>query len=168
MNFAELFNTYKKDELIKLHKDRIVSNFRSAVLQLQAIQNDDCGVCGNQLRGWLRLTMGYRGIGFNNGVYSNLRTKQTLNKTNKELTFDHVVGTTLFGKTVKKIIEQYNFDITYLLNNWLFDNLFLWGTLKVTKEQHNKDNILRNKNLLLEKLSLDHYKNVNLNDLIEE
>ena len=168
MNFGQLFNIQKKDELIKLHKDRIISNFRSAFLQLQAIQNDDYGVCKNQLSGWLRLTMGYRGIGFNNGVYSNLKTKQTLNKTNKDLTFDHVVGTTLCGETVKKVIEQNNFDIEYLLNNQLFDHLYLWVTLKVTKEQHKKDNILRNKNSLSEKLNLDHYKNIKLNDLIEE
>ena len=168
MNFAELFNTQKKEELIKFHKERIVSNFCSAVLQLKAINNDDNGVCENQLRGWLRLSMGYRGIGFNNGVYSDLKTKQTLNKTRKEFTFDHVVGTTLCGETVKKIIEQNNFDIKYLLNNWLFDNLYLWGTLKVTKEQHKKDNIIRNNHSLIEKLNLDHYKSINLGDLIKE
>ena len=124
MNFIELFNTQKKDELIKFHKERIASNFRSAVLQLQAIQNDDNGICENQLRGWLRLTMGYRGIGFNNGVYSNLRTKETLRKTNKEITFDHVVGTTLCGETVESLSKKNN-SIIFLINNWLFDNLYL-------------------------------------------
>ena len=167
MNFAELFNTQKKEELIKLHKEKIVSNFCSAVVQLRAINNDDNGVCDNHLRGWLRLTMGYRGIGFNNGVYSKLRTKQTLNKTNKEISFDHVVGTTLCGETVKKIIEQNNFNIKYLVKNWLFDHLYLWGTLKVTREQHKRDNIIRNNHTLLEKLNLNHYKSINLDDLIK-
>ena len=166
MNFAELFNKYKKDDLIKLHKERITSNFRSAILQLRAIQNDDSGICKNQLRGWLRLTMGYRGIGFNNGVYSNLRTKQTLKKTSREITFDHVVGTTLCGETVKVIIEQEHYDHVFLTNNWLFDNLYLWGTIKVSKMEHRKDNILRNKNSLKEKINLEHYKTLQVEDLI--
>ena len=82
MSFKELFNIHKKDNLIKLYKIRIISNFRSAVLQLKAIIDDDYDICNNQLKGWTRLTMGYRGIGFNNGVYSNLKTKQTVNKNN--------------------------------------------------------------------------------------
>ena len=166
MNFIELFNAQKKDELIKFHKDRIVSNFRSAVLQLQAIQNDENGICENQLRGWLRLTMGYRGIGFNNGVYSNLRTKQTQRKTNREITFDHVVGTTLCGETVKVIIEKERYNFTFLINNWLFDNLYLWGTIKVSKEEHKKNTILRNKHSLEEKIHLKHYVNLQLSDLV--
>lgn len=166
MSFAELFNAYKKDELIRLHKKRIMSNFQSAVLQLEAIQNDKCGVCDNQLRGWIRLTMGYRGIGFNNGVYSNLKTLDSINKNNKELTFDHVVGATLCGETVKNIVEKENFNLSYLTKNWLFDNLYLWGTVKLTKHQHKKDNILRNKNSLSEKLHLEHYLNLSLDDLI--
>ena len=168
MNFVELFNSQKKDELYSDHKDRIISNFQSAVLQLQAIQNDKYEICQNQLRGWLRLTMGYRGIGFNNGVYSKIKTKQTISKKSSEITFDHVVGTTLCGETVKKVIEEQNFNITYLIDEWLFDNMYLWGTIKVTKEQHKKENILRNKHLLSEKLNLDHYKNISLDDLVRE
>ena len=51
MNFKILFNRHKKDELLKKHGKRIESNFRSAVLQLSAIQNDAEGVVDNQLRG---------------------------------------------------------------------------------------------------------------------
>ena len=87
---------------------------------------------------------------------------------NKEISFDHVVGTTLCGETVKKIIEQNNFNIKYLVKNWLFDHLYLWGTLKVTREQHKRDNIIRNNHTLLEKLNLNHYKNINLDDLIKQ
>jgi|TARA_B100001964_G_scaffold232868_1_gene289327 hypothetical protein len=168
MSFKELFNIHKKDNLIKLYKIRIISNFRSAVLQLKAIIDDDYDICNNQLKGWTRLTMGYRGIGFNNGVYSNLKTKQTVNKNNKEITFDHVIGATLCGEVVKEVIQTSNYNHSYLINNWLFDNLYLWGTIKVTKKQHNKNNILRNKNSLTEKNNLDHYKNITINDLITD
>ena len=27
-------------------------------------------------------------------------------------------------------------NFTFLINNWLFDNLYLWGTIKVSKEEH--------------------------------
>ena len=166
MNFKILFNRHKKDELLKKYRKRMESNFRSAVLQLSAIQNDAEGVVDNQLRGWLRLTMGYRGIGFNNGIYSNLRTEQTKFKTNKEIVEDHVVGCTLCGETVREIIVKENYNHNYLTKNWLPDNLYLWGTIKVTKEEHKKSNILQNQNSLEEKITLKHYKNVNLEDLI--
>ena len=112
--------------------------------------------------------MGYRGIGFNNGVYSNLRTKETLRKTNKEITFDHVVGTTLCGETVRVIIEKEQFNHGFLINNWLFDNLYLWGTIKVSKEEHKKNTILRNKHSLEEKIHLKHYVNLQLSDLVKD
>ena len=85
-----------------------------------------------------------------------------------EITFDHVIGATLCGEVVKEVIQTSNYNHSYLINNWLFDNLYLWGTIKVTKKQHNKNNILRNKNSLTEKNNLDHYKNITINDLITD
>jgi hypothetical protein len=43
---------------------------------------------------------------------------------------------------------------------WLYENLWLWITIGVTKEEHQKDNILRNNNTIEEKIQLKHYKNV--------
>ena len=40
MSFKDLFNKIKKDELLSLDKNIIVCNFRSVVLQFQAIQNN--------------------------------------------------------------------------------------------------------------------------------
>ena len=55
-----------------------------------------------------------------------------------------------------------------IIDEWIFDNLYLWGTIKVSKIEHKKDNILRNKNTLDQKINFEHYKILSINDLISE
>ena len=166
INFKDLFNKHKRDEILKLHKDRIIPNFRSASLQLEAIMLKDITPCKNQLMGWRKNTMGYRGVGFSGGLPSGLRSKSSIGLTGKDCVLDHVIGATLCGEEVEVQLAKCNYNYDYLIKNWLFDNLYLWGTIKVTKEEHRKDNILRNKHLLHEKLNLDHYKILKIEDLI--
>ena len=48
-----------------------------------------------------------------------------------------------------------------MVKEWLFENLYLWGTVKVTKEEHKSKNILRNSNHTIEqKSNFEHYVNV--------
>ena len=47
-----------------------------------------------------------------------------------------------------------------MVNEWLYDNLWLWMTIKVSKEEHKKENIERNSHTLNEKKELKHYKNI--------
>ena len=168
MTFKDLFNKNKKDHYLAEHSERISSNFRSASLQLKAIIEDELGPCRNQLNGWRKNTMGYRGIGFNSGIYSGLRTKGSLVVPSSNYVYDHVIGATLCGQTAEEIIIGESFDLDYLVKEWLFDNLYLWATIKVTKEEHKKENILRNKNTLNEKNLLMHYRKVFLEDLCED
>jgi len=48
----------------------------------------------------------------------------------------------------------------YMLNEWLFENLYLWMTVKVSKEEHKFSNIIKNKNSIEEKRKMMHYKSV--------
>ena len=80
---------------------------------------------------------------------------------------DHVLGATLIGETVEKAIEMSNWNPKLLIKEgWLHDNLHLWGMVRVTKEEHHKDNIVRNKHNLNEKLNFEHYKTINIDDLV--
>ena len=168
MNFKDLFNKYKRDYFFRLHKDRITSNFKSASLQLKAIKEDDDEICEFQLKGWRKNTMGYRGGGVSSGLFSGLRSKSTLSLSSKDCVYDHLVGASLCGETVETELTKSNYNHSNLIKHWLFDNLYLWGTIKVSKMEHRKDNILRNKNSLEEKIKLDHYKTLQLGDLVIE
>lgn len=168
MSFKDLFNAKKKDFYIKSHKERIISNFRSASLQLIAIKLNDVTICENQLKGWHKNTMGYRGVGFSGGLPSGLRSKSSKGYARKDCVNDHVIGASLCGQEVETQLTSHDYDYKYLIKHWLFENLYLWGTIKVSKEEHRKENILRNKNSLSEKINLDHYKILTFDDLIED
>ena len=168
MNFKEQFNQNIKDFYWKKRKEKIVKNFYSACMQFKAIMEDENGICEYQLTGWRKNTMGYRGIGHSSGLYSKLRSKSTLELSNTDCVFDHVVGATLCGATVEEKIKEVNYNIQKLIDEWIFDNLYLWGTIKVSKIEHKKDNILRNKNTLDQKINFEHYKIISVSDLVPD
>lgn len=104
-----------------------------------------------------RLGLGYWGIGRQSGLVSGIKTKDSLTNS---YTNDHVFGTVEIGKYIHREFKKNNFDIDYMVNQWLYDNLWLWMTIKVSKKEHKKDNIQRNSHSLDEKKDLKHYKNV--------
>ena len=70
------------------------------------------------------------------------------------------------GKYLDECIKSdWNID-SLIKQGWIHENLYLWGTIKVTRDEHNKSNILRDKNSLSEKIILEHYKTINIDDLI--
>ena len=106
-----------------------------------------------------RLGLGYFGVGKQGGLPSGLVTENTLVKGVKT-THDHLLGAVKIGEKVHSEFEKNDFDIDYMVNEWLYENLWLWMTIKVTKEEHRKDNILRNEHTIEDKLLLKHYKKV--------
>ena len=56
--------------------------------------------------------------------------------------------------------EKHNFDIDYMVDTWLYENLWLWITIKVARNEHHVDNINRNQHTLDEKKEFKHYVNV--------
>tara|TARA_B110000858_G_C17476825_1_gene325325 strand:- start:50 stop:544 length:495 start_codon:yes stop_codon:yes gene_type:complete len=106
-----------------------------------------------------RLVLGYFGVGKQGGLTSGLVSEDAMMKGVKK-TADHLLGTTQIGKFIHEEFEKNNFDIDYMVNVWLYENLWLWQTIKVTSEEHRKDNIIRNEHSIEDKLLLKHYKKV--------
>ena len=165
MNFVSFFNTVQRDEVWAKYKKRIQENFEVALIQFSAMHKHHIK-CKNQISGWERLTCGYRGIGFNNGIPPKIRTKDTMGLSLKETVQDHVIGATLIGKTVSKEFTKQKFDIKFMVDKWLYKNLYLWSTIRVTKEEHQVSNIARNSNTLKEKIKLKHY--ISISELVSE
>ena len=106
-----------------------------------------------------RLVLGYFGVGRQAGLTSGLVSEDANAKGIKK-TADHLLGTTQIGKFIHEEFEKNNCDINYMVNEWLYENLWLWQTIKVTTEEHRKDNIIRNEHSIEDKLLLKHYKKV--------
>ena len=82
-------------------------------------------------------------------------------------TMDHVIGYKTVSKKVVYDFKKNNFNINYMKEKWLKDHLHLWLVIKVTKEEHKLDNIIRgdddDDDFLDDykiKLGLNHYKKV--------
>ena len=81
-------------------------------------------------------------------------------------TNDHIIGATTVGEYVHHMLKLNKYRIDWMVDEWLYDNLYLWATIKVTKEEHKKENIIRGdasndvRKLVDSKMNLKHYKNV--------
>ena len=109
MNFKDLFNKYRRDYFLRLHKDRITSNFKSASLQLRAFKEEDDEICISTKR-MAKKYYGYRGVGFSSGLFSGLQSKSTLSLTSKDCVYDHLVGASLCGETVEIELTKSNYN----------------------------------------------------------
>ena len=115
----------------------------------------------SQLRQFNRLNYGYNGLGGRltpsvTGLYS----RATLN--NKDTTHDHLFGVTAVGWKVHTIIHD------YMTEQWLPNNLHLWIVIKITKDEHKKDNLARDEHTLEEKENLVHYNEANIEILVKD
>ena len=164
MSFKIIFDKTLPHNFKSKNKKKIEGNFEDAVHLLKAIHSIPKGAEITTIKGWRRLGMGYRGIGFCEGIPPFHRTKEVI--PGIKISDDHVAGTSLVGSILEELIKKENYNYKYLINNWLYDNLHLWATIRVTREQHSGKNILRNMNTLEDKLMLKHYKNIDLEDLI--
>ena len=104
-----------------------------------------------------RLGLGYYGIGKQSGIPSGIITEDS--KKNPS-TDDHVFGVVEIGKYIHQEFEKSNYDLNYMVNEWLYENLWLWMTIKVSKIEHKKENIIRNGHTIEDKKLFKHYKKV--------
>ena len=175
MSFKNLWDNSLPSNFKLEKKDKIISNFKIACGKLEFMykikpkdyvwlptrSRKKMGYQNHLEHTW-RIDMGYAGIGFNDGIRGILKTKEVI--PGIAITDDHVIGATLCGQIIDELLKKENYNPEYLINNYLFDNLYLWGTIRMTREQHK--NVLQNRNTLEEKLMLKHYKNIDLEDLI--
>ena len=158
INLVKYFNDNTRDELWDEYGESYKRWFGR---QIRTLKNDvDSGANEKELSQFTyRLALGYFGVGKQGGLTSGLVTEDAMLKGVKT-TADHLLGTTQIGKHIHEECEKYNWDFDYMVNEWLYENLWLWMTIKVTTEEHRKDNIIRNEHSIEDKLLLKHYKKV--------
>jgi hypothetical protein len=127
-------------------------------------------------RSYLRLAAGYnmlfesfgiKTLGFQ--LYSKAAYKlKVKRKMGKKVTSDHIFGTTEMGVQAFTTYKNSDWDIDYMTNEWLPANLFLNMECKILVKEHQKENkndvtgVARGKHTLVEKISLNHYKESNI------
>jgi len=103
--------------------------------------------------------LGYWGIGIQGGIKSGITSIKALSKESVKTTNDHVIGAQSIGKKVHEVFEAYGFDEDKM-ENWLYENLWMWMTIRLTQEEHKSSNISRTITDIEEKKMLRHYINV--------
>jgi|MEHZ01.5.fsa_nt_MEHZ011447155.1_1 hypothetical protein len=169
-NFKELFIT-KRDiiysDVNEIHQLNLAFFNSCTALKSVVTQPEYNDVV---FKGLLKNVMGYRGVGKQSGIWSGYRSKAAYNSKGDgkiKKTNDHVVGATMTGELVLEECEKADWNIDSLIKQgWIHENLYLWGTIQVTKFEHKPIHILRNKNKLSEKLNLEHYIKITINDLM--
>jgi len=126
----------------------------------------------SQLRQFNRLNYGYNALGgkLTPGVIG-LHSRATLD--DKDTTHDHIFGVTAVGWKVHTIIKELfdegrstKFIHDYMTEEWLPNHLYYWCQVKITKEEHKKDNLARDEHTLDEKENLIHYNEASIELLI--
>ncbi len=158
MNIKELFNRKTRDKRWSKNGESYKKFFRQnlALLKFQD-ENPDLFFDMEYLeKVFYRLNLGYLGVGKTNGITSGLISRDASVKGSKT-TPDHVFGMMEVGRYVHQALKDCNYDIDWMVDTWLFDNLYLWCTIKVTRQEHQKDNIIQNQHTIQEKNELQHY-----------
>jgi len=73
-----------------------------------------------------------------------------------KLVKDHFYGVTEVSIVIRKTFEECNFNLDYMVNEWLPKNYHLFTTWYVTPEEHKKDNIIRAEHTIEEKDKFNH------------
>ena len=117
----------------------------------------------------LRLTLGYNlltptlthsVVGLFSSKALQLKLKRAMGDSCTE---DHLFGVTEIGTQVFLAYKNSDWDLDYIVNEWLPQHLYLWLTVKILKAEHQGDNsIARGKHTLEEKVALQHYDDVNV------
>lgn len=152
--FVREFNKRKRDIIWKKRGDSMKLIFRE---KLEVLEFKDTRNHSKQgIKSFEQVGIGYNGLGTT--FMSGIQSEASVGLSSKDTVNDHLIGTTKIGEHVHKELIKSNYDIDWMVNYWLYDNLFLWAKIKLTKEEHHKDNVLRNSDhTIKQKLNLEHY-----------
>jgi len=125
----------------------------------------------NKVKQLCRLIFGYNGVSYNlTPTRINLISEAAKNVPSSKYTIDHILGVTLVGEIIYgEIKELYSNGLSEsevveeMVTVWLPENLWMFATARITKEEHNKENLPRNEHTLEEKRNLFHYKKAKIN-----
>lgn len=161
--FVIKFNESRRDKIWFKDEIPMKASLRFKLTLLEMIDNlPEFIVPDKYLEGeFYRLSLGYRGIGKNSGFVSGIQSKDSIGLPPNLITKDHLVGSTEVGRYIHKVFKESNYNIDWMVDEWLYEHLFLWATVKLTKKEHHKDNVLRNSSHTIEqKLNMEHYIDV--------
>lgn len=155
----KFFLDNKRDSIWEKNKEKWKIHFRLQlkVLKLFIDNSADEKHLGSFV---YRLGLGYSGLGKQGGIPSGVYSLNALTSDKTKKTNDHLIGAQLIGKTVHQAYEACNFDEDYMVEKWLYDNVWLWMTIKVTQEEHKSSNISKTVDNLEMKKRMEHYVNV--------
>jgi len=154
------WNTYTdrtttKGKLRKTRGEFAQENLRTALTMFKAVV--DANLDSQFLYDFPR-KCGYGILGGNDGIKTGLRSVN-LSRGEKSVK-DHVFGATLAGEEVLKAFKEWDYDIDYMVNEWLPKNLYYFAIIELTKEEHNiLDTHKHTKN---QKRNLEHYANLGI------
>lgn len=155
---VQYFMEKRRDAFWTKHEKQIKKIFHLQLKALKLYIDNDADPQFMQSFAY-RLGFGYWGLGKQGGITSGIFSMDTLTLKNGT-TMDHLLGAQLIGKTVHEAFEKSGFDETYMVNTWLYENLWLWMTIKVTKEEHHPDNISKTVMDVELKKRMSHYNKV--------
>jgi hypothetical protein len=156
IDVKKYFNNFRRDYYWEKNKIKYQRFFYRKLIDLKNAINLNTPEADLKLDSYRGL--GYMGIGTQNGLSLAIKTEDAI-KTNKKLG-DHVIGTVEIGRYIHKECENNKWDYDYMVNTWLYENLWVWSTISVSKAEHKNENISIDANTIDEKRFLKHYKNV--------
>lgn len=153
----EFFIKEKQEHFWNKRKKDTEHEFR--ILLKAIILREEYGCEKDRWNTFYRLNFGY-GIfgvnGFSSGICSYESSK--LDKSTKQLTNDHFFGAVKIGSNIHSELKKCNYDLDYMTDVWLRNNLYSWMTIQVTKDEHKL--IPRDKHSFEEKMKMNHYGSV--------
>jgi hypothetical protein len=153
------FINHKRDQIWQKNESEWKSCFRLQLKTLKLfLENEASERLLNSFA--YRLGLGYWGIGKQSGIPSGIISQEALTKEGVKKTEDHVIGAQSIGKKIHEDFKVCQFDEEYMINTWLYDNIWMWMTIKVTQSEHSSKNISKSITDIEEKKRLLHYINV--------
>lgn len=101
--------------------------------------------------------VGYQ-IGGTGGIKCGLYSEDTLIDNNT--TDDHIFGATLAGNQLFKAFKDWDYNIDYMVNHWLPDNIWLFCSATITKKEHGM--LESHGHTVSQKLNFVHYEECNI------
>lgn len=155
----QFFIENKRDSVWEKNKEKWKTHFR---LQLKVLKLfiDNQADEQHMASFAYRLGLGYWGVGQQGGIPSGIFSLNAVTSANTKKTNDHLIGAQLIGKTVHEAFEACDFNEDHMVEYWLYENLWLWITVRVTQDEHKNCNISKTITNIEEKKMLRHYINV--------
>jgi len=153
MKFVKLFNKLKRDDVWDNRGERIRRRFRMQLERLKAVVGK---YSDEEIMKVIQSDIGYNGLG--SQFYSRVISQEALNNPDQLMSKDHYFGAMTIAEVVLKSFKESELDIDYMVDEWLYEHLYLWATVKITRVQHKADNLPRHVHTYEQKLNDEHYQ----------